>query len=60
MRQMDRTRDRLGTWLDELQARSHFNKAVVALANKIVRIAWIIINTPSATYHRIDPALAPA
>lgn len=60
MRQMDRSRDRLGTWLDELQARSHFNKAVVALANKIARIAWVIINTPGATYHRVDPPLTPA
>jgi len=59
MRHMDRTRDRLGAWLDALQARSHFNKAVVALANKIARIAWVIINTPGATYHRVDPALQP-
>jgi len=59
-RHMDRSRDRLGVWLDQLQARTHFNKAIVALANKLARIAWVIINTPGATYHRVDPVAMPA
>lgn len=37
-RHLDRTRDRLGSWLDGLQARMYPNKAVVTLAAKIARI----------------------
>jgi transposase len=55
---MDRARDRLGTWLDGLQSRMHANKAVVALAAKMARIAWVILNRPGALYERRDPALA--
>lgn len=55
---LDRSRDRLGQWLDELQGRMHVNKVVVALANKIARIAWVIINRPGALYERHDPAHA--
>jgi transposase len=55
---MDRTRNRLGAWLDQLQSRMHINKVVVALANKIARIAWVIINRPGTLYERIDPAFA--
>lgn len=47
---LDRTRDRLGTWLDQLQARMHVNKVVVALAAKMARIAWIILTKPGALY----------
>ena len=36
---LNRTRDRLGVWLDRLQRRMHVNKVVVALANKIAQIA---------------------
>jgi transposase len=55
---LDRTRDRLGAWLDQLQSRMHPNKVAVALANKIARIAWVILNKPSALYERVGPALA--
>jgi transposase len=34
--------DRLRTWALELQKRVHHNKATVALANKIARIAWAV------------------
>lgn len=54
-RHLDRRRDRLGRWLDQLELRMHFNKVVVALANKIARIAWAILVTPGLTYQRIDP-----
>jgi transposase len=53
---LDRSRNRLGAWLDQLEARMHTNKVVVALANKIARIAWVIINRPGALYERVDPA----
>ncbi|MFP3813445.1 IS110 family transposase, partial [Bacillus sp. SIMBA_005] len=53
---LDRTRDRLGVWLDGLQARMHNNKAAVALAAKIARVAWVIMTRPGAIYNRHDPA----
>ncbi|MBH5373490.1 IS110 family transposase, partial [Bradyrhizobium glycinis] len=55
-RHLDRTRDRLGSWLDGLQARMHPNKAVVALAAKMARIVWVVLNKPGALYERRDPA----
>jgi transposase len=33
----------LGPWLNQLEARTHKNVAVVALANKIVRISWAVL-----------------
>ncbi|WP_349510149.1 IS110 family transposase, partial [Bradyrhizobium sp. NAS96.2] len=48
-RHLDRTRDRLGSWLDGLQARMHPNKAVVALAAKMARIVWVVLNKPGGT-----------
>jgi len=35
--------DRLSRWIESIKARRGFNKAVVALANKLVRIAWVIV-----------------
>ncbi|MDW9714510.1 IS110 family transposase [Sinorhizobium meliloti] len=55
-RHLDRTRDRLGSWLDGLQARMHPNKAVVALAAKMARIVWVVLTKPGALYERRDPA----
>jgi len=55
-RHLDRTRDRLGNWLDGLQARMHPNKAVVALAAKMARIVWVGLTKPGALYERRDPA----
>lgn len=57
-RHLDRTRDRLGSWLDGLEARMHPNKAVVALAAKMARIVWVVLNKPGALYERRDPAFA--
>lgn len=34
---------RLGTWLQGLMSRTHKNAAVVALANKLARIAWAVL-----------------
>ncbi|HYW76374.1 MAG TPA: IS110 family transposase [Gammaproteobacteria bacterium] len=57
---LDRSQDRLGAWLDALSARMPTNKVVVALANKIARIAWVILTRPGATYRRVDPMLGVA
>ena len=35
--------DPLSQWINRLVATRGFNKAVVALANKLVRIAWVIV-----------------
>jgi transposase len=55
---LDRSRDRIGAWLDTLDRRMHRNKAIVALANKIARIAWVLLRRPHTLYERI--AAAPA
>ncbi len=53
---LDKSRDRLGAWIVALRTRMHINKVIVALANKIARIAWVILNKPGALYERIAPA----
>lgn len=55
---MDRSRDRLGEWLDGLERRMHGNKVTVALAAKIARIAWVILTRPGALYERRQHATA--
>jgi len=55
---LDRSRDRLGGWLGRLQSRMHNNKAVVALAAKVARFAWVVMRTPGAIYEKRDPAAA--
>jgi len=55
---LNRTRDRIGQWLDALQGRMHVNKVTVALAAKIARMAWATITRPGAIYERKDPAIA--
>lgn len=42
---MKRDRSRLGEWLRGIEARRHRNVAVVALANKLVRICWKVLAT---------------
>ena len=54
---LDRSRDRIGMWLKALDGRMHRNKAIVALANKIARIAWALLRRPHTLYERIAPAL---
>lgn len=49
---LDRTKDRLGAWIAALESRMHINKVVVALANKLARVAWVILNRPGACYLR--------
>lgn len=54
----DRARHRWGAWLNSLAERTHANKLTVALANKIARMAWVILTRPGATYQRQDPRFA--
>lgn len=35
--------DRLGRWITNLQVRRHKNVVVVAMANKLARVAWVIM-----------------
>ena len=52
--------DSLSRWINRLVAQRSFNKAVVALANKLVRIAWVIIARGETYQPRdglcVDPA----
>jgi transposase len=41
---MKRDKSALGEWLRGLEARTHRNVAVIALANKIVRICWKVLS----------------
>jgi len=42
---MKRDRSSLGEWLRQIEARSHRNVAIVALANKMVRICWKVLTS---------------
>lgn len=42
---LNRSRHSFGPWMDALEARKHTHVAVVALANKIARIAWAVLTT---------------
>jgi len=55
---LNRERDRLGHWLDQLEQRMHRNKVIVALANKIARMVWAVLTRPSNLYERVEPAHA--
>jgi cob(I)alamin adenosyltransferase len=43
IRWANRRDDAMGCWVKQLQARPGNNKAVVALANKLAWIAWVVI-----------------
>lgn len=51
----DRSKHPLGAWITKLEQRMHRNKVIVALANKIARVAWKILTHPAETY-RWSPA----
>jgi transposase len=46
----DRKRHPLGAWITKLEQRMHRNKVIVALANKIARVAWKILIQPTEIY----------
>jgi len=50
-----RDRHRFGRWLDGLEARADHHVVVVALANKLARIAWAVLTTKSP-YRARGPA----
>lgn len=47
---LNRANHALGGWLSALEARTHRDKAVVALANKLPRIVWAILTRPGTVY----------
>jgi transposase len=51
-----RDRAPIGAWLDRLDARAHKNIVIVAMANKIARIAWAVLSSGS----EYRPAAVPA
>jgi|TARA_R110001592_G_scaffold360970_1_gene670475 transposase len=55
---LNRESHALGRWLTQLEARTHRNKAIVALANKLTRIVWAILTRPGAIYLRSKGASA--
>ena len=48
----------LSCWLSQLMARTHQNVAVVALANKLLRMAWAVL-CKNETYRVPGLAIAP-
>ena len=42
---LNRSKHSFGSWMDALEARKHSHVAVVALTNKIARIAWAVLTT---------------
>jgi len=36
--------DRLSRWINKIRAERGYNKAAVALANKLARIGWAVLN----------------
>ena len=55
---LNRERDKIGAWLDQLEQRMHKNKVIVAFANKIARMAWAVLTRPGKLYERVAPAYA--
>ncbi len=54
---LNRDKDRLGPWLNKAESRMPPNKVNVALANKLARIAWVILTTPGTTYDKGENAV---
>jgi transposase len=55
---MKRERAPMGSWMTALEARAPHNVLVVAMANKLARIAWAVLS--SGENYRALPSLAPA
>lgn len=54
-----KSRHGLGQWVQQLSQRMHFNKVVVALANKIARIAWTILRSSDGIYRQRAVVVTP-
>ena len=50
---LDKAESSFGGWIIALRARKPFNVAVVALANKLARIAWSVLKTKQAFEVRV-------
>jgi transposase len=44
VRHAERKDDRLSVWIQDMLRRRGYNKTVVALANKLVRIGWVVLS----------------
>lgn len=48
---LDRTKDHLGVWIGRMESRGiHRNKVIVALANKLARVAWAVLTGAGGLY----------
>jgi transposase len=56
MRSKVREQQRFGPWLNRLERRVHRNVAVVAMANKLARIAWAVLARETPYRARFDAA----
>lgn len=57
MHTLSKSQTKLGEWLRKLLTRSHYNVAVVALANKLARLAWATMRRDTDFAHQ-DMAVA--
>jgi transposase len=56
---VNRGQHRFGKWISSLESRAHSNIVSVALANKLARIAWAVLNGAS-DYQPIMPVSTPS
>jgi transposase len=42
----------LGQWVHQLEARAARNKVIVAIANKLARIAWAVLSSGKEYQHQ--------
>jgi transposase len=47
VRQAEHKDDRLSHWINRIRAQRGYNKAAVALANKMARIGWAVLRNQS-------------